>query len=53
MFGNYENLYPELMNAMPDDPMCSVINVYDFSHEHVILYSEIESQDCFLASTEG
>lgn len=53
MFDDYENVYPELMNAKPDDPMCGVIKVYDFSAEQVILYSEIETQDCFLAATEG
>ena len=53
MFDDYKNVYPELMNVKPDDPMCGVIKVYDFSAEQVILYSEIETQDCFLAATEG
>lgn len=52
MFDGYENRYAELMNAKPDDPMCDVIKVYDFSADRAILYSEIETQDCFFAVTE-
>lgn len=49
MFDSFPNVYPELMNAADDDPMRDVIRVCDFGENKAILYSEIESQDCFLA----
>lgn len=44
-----ENVYSELIGAAPDDPMAQVISVYDLGKGGAILYSEVESQECFLA----
>ena len=53
LFSTHKNVYCELTGAAEDDPIASVIKVVDFSGEDVRLYSEIESQICFLASTEA
>lgn len=44
-----ENVYSKLMNAEAGDLMAGVISVYDLGEGGAILYSELESQDCFLA----
>ena len=52
LFDSYPNRYCELMGADESDPMAEVIKVCDFSGEEVLLFSEIEAQDCFLAKIE-
>ena len=44
-----ENVYSKLMKAEEGDLMAEVISVYDLGENGAILYSELESQDCFLA----
>ena len=51
MFDRHKNVYCDLMDAPADDPMAQIITVADLRGEKVLLYSEIESQICFLAST--
>ena len=51
LFTRHENVYTKLMGTAADDEMADVISVIDLSDERVLLYSEIESQICFLAST--
>ncbi len=51
LFARHENAYCALMGAAADDPMADVICVAELSGEKALLYSEIESQLCFLAST--
>ena len=51
LFARHENVYTKLMGTAADDPMADVIAVVDLSDEKALLYSEVESQLCFLAST--
>ena len=51
LFARHENVYTKLMGTAADDPMADVITVVDLSDEKALLYSEVESQLCFLAST--
>lgn len=51
MFDRHKNVYCDLMDAPGGDPMAQIITVADLRGEKVLLYSEIESQICFLAST--
>ena len=51
LFTRHENVYAKLMGTAADDEMADVISVIDLSDERALLYSEIESQICFLAST--
>lgn len=51
LFARHENVYAKLMGTPADDPMANVISVVDLSGERALLYSEVESQLCFLAST--
>ena len=51
LFARHENVYAKLMGTAADDPMADVITVVDLSDEKALLYSEVESQLCFLAST--
>lgn len=51
LFARHENVYTKLMGTAADDPMADVITVVDLSDEKTLLYSEVESQLCFLAST--
>ena len=51
--GEYDVEFREdLLDALPDiyeGEMKGVISLYDVSDKNVVLYSEISSQDCFLA----
>ena len=44
-----ENVYSKLMNPEPGDAMADVIRVFDLGESGAILYSEVGSQECFLA----
>ena len=44
-----ENVYSKLMNPEPGDAMADVIHVFDLGESGAILYSEVGSQECFLA----
>ncbi len=39
----------KLLKADTSDPIADVISVYDLGEGNAILYSEVESQECFLA----
>ncbi len=47
LFDRYPDRYRELTN---DEQLAEVIKVYDLGEGGAILYSEMESQECFLAS---
>ena len=42
-------MYAKLLKADAADPIADVISVYDLGEGNAILYSEVESQECFLA----
>ena len=48
LFGEYENRYCELLGPEAEEEMAKVIRVCD-TEGQAILYSEIASQECFLA----
>ena len=49
LFDGCENVYCKLIGADASDAMSEVISVYDLGENGAILYSEVESQECFLA----
>ena len=49
LFDGCENVYCKLTGADTSDAMSEVISVYDLGENGAILYSEVESQECFLA----
>ena len=42
-------MYSRLVKIEDGDPIADVISVYDLGEGGAILYSEVESQECFLA----
>ncbi len=48
LFAEYENRYCALLGAEAEEEMAKVIRVFD-TENRAILYSEIASQECFLA----
>lgn len=48
-FSGCEDVYAKLLKADAADPIADVISVYDLGEGNAILYSEVESQECFLA----
>lgn len=49
LFEECENVYSKLIRLEPGDAMSEVIRVFDLGESGAILYSEVESQECFLA----
>lgn len=49
LFEECENIYSKLIRLEPGDAMSEVIRVFDLGESGAILYSEVESQECFLA----
>ena len=49
LLGNCEDVYSRLVKIEDGDPIADVISVYDLGEGGAILYSEVESQECFLA----
>lgn len=49
LFEECENVYSKLVSSEPGDAMSEVIRVFDLGESGAILYSEVESQECFLA----
>lgn len=49
LFEECENVYSKLVSSEPGDAMADVIRVFDLGESGAILYSEVESQECFLA----
>lgn len=49
LFEECENVYSKLIRFEPGDAMADVIHVFDLGKSGAILYSEVESQECFLA----
>lgn len=49
LFEECENVYSKLIRFEPGDAMSEVIRVFDLGESGAILYSEVESQECFLA----
>lgn len=49
LFEECENVYSKLIRLEPGDAMSEVIRVFDLGESGAILYSELESQECFLA----
>ncbi len=49
LFEECENVYSKLIRLEPGDAMADVIRVFDLGESGAILYSEVESQECFLA----
>ena len=48
-FSGCEDVCAKLLKADTSDPIADVISVYDLGEGNAILYSEVESQECFLA----
>lgn len=49
LFEECENVYSKLIRLEPGDAMSEVIRVFDLGESGAILYSEVGSQECFLA----
>lgn len=49
LFEECENVYSKLIRLEPGDAMSEVIRVFDLGKNGAILYSEVGSQECFLA----
>lgn len=49
LFEECENVYSKLVSSEPGDAMADVIRVFDLGESGAILYSEVGSQECFLA----
>lgn len=49
LFEECENVYSKLIRFEPGDAMSEVIRVFDLGESGAILYSEVGSQECFLA----
>lgn len=49
LFEECENVYSKLVRLEPGDAMSEVIRVFDLGKNGAILYSEVGSQECFLA----
>lgn len=49
LFEECENVYSKLVSSEPGDAMSEVIRVFDLGESGAILYSEVGSQECFLA----
>lgn len=49
LFEECENFYSKLIRLDPGDAMSEVIRVFDLGKNGAILYSEVGSQECFLA----
>lgn len=49
LFEECENIYSKLIRFEPGDAMSEVIRVFDLGESGAILYSEVGSQECFLA----
>lgn len=49
LFEECENVYSKRIRLEPGDAMSEVIRVFDLGESGAILYSEVESQECFLA----
>lgn len=49
LFEECENVYSKLIRLEPGDAMSEVIRVFDLGESGAILYSEVESQECFLS----
>ena len=49
LFEECENIYSKLIRLEPGDAMSEVIRVFDLGESGAILYSEVGSQECFLA----
>ena len=49
LFEGCENVYSKLIRLEPGDAMSEVIRVFDLGESGAILYSEVGSQECFLA----
>lgn len=49
LFEECENVYSKLIRLVPGDAMSEVIRVFDLGESGAILYSEVGSQECFLA----
>ena len=49
LFSGCEDVYAKLLKTDTADPIADVISVYDLGEGKAILYSEVESQECFLA----
>ena len=49
LFEECENVYSKLVRLDPGDAMLEVIRVFDLGKNGAILYSEVGSQECFLA----
>ena len=49
LFEECENVYSKLIRLEPGDAMADVIRVFDLGESGAILYSEVGSQECFLA----
>lgn len=49
LFEECESVYSKLIRLEPGDAMSEVIRVFDLGESGAILYSEVGSQECFLA----
>lgn len=49
LFEECENVYSKLIRLEPGDAMSEVIRVFDLGESGAILYSEVGTQECFLA----
>lgn len=53
LLNDMENRFNETLDLAASDGMDAVIGVYDVTDRGAVLYSEIESQECFLGFTRG
>ncbi len=52
LFEQCEDVCSKLIDSPADDPVSGVISVYDLGKGNAILYSEVGSQECFLAGVQ-